>query len=53
MHLAMKGKKDRRDGSQSDHQIVFPTGGGGAAQVPYGNAPVIPTGLEGRGYMRF
>nr|XP_046271921.1 fibroin heavy chain isoform X2 [Scatophagus argus] len=29
-----------------------PTGGkygGGAAQVPYGNAPVIPTGLEGDG----
>ncbi|XP_035852294.1 glycine-rich cell wall structural protein 1.0 isoform X3 [Sander lucioperca] len=24
-------------------------GGGGAAQVPYGNAPVIPTGLEGDG----
>ncbi|XP_039681662.1 fibroin heavy chain isoform X2 [Perca fluviatilis] len=23
--------------------------GGGAAQVPYGNAPVIPTGLEGDG----
>lgn len=25
----------------------FPTGGG-AAQVPYGNAPVIPAGLEGK-----
>lgn len=26
----------------------FFSAGGGAAQVPYGNAPVIPTGLEGK-----
>lgn len=26
---------------------LFPAGGG-AAQVPYGNAPVIPAGLDGK-----
>lgn len=40
------GEKSR-DMSQFAYLIFFSVGGG-AAQVPYGNAPVIPTGLEGK-----
>lgn len=45
--LAVKREKMYESICPSD---FFPAGGG-AAQVPYGNAPVIPTGLEGKSRM--
>lgn len=40
-------KRERRYASHLAY-LIFLHAGGGAAQVPYGNAPVIPAGLEGK-----
>lgn len=37
--------------SDSPFDFLLPPAGGGAGQAPYGNAPVLPAGLEGSRYM--